>query len=137
MTPFVGLIAFIFYVCASAQKSPEDLPNCWKTYNGKDSLVFIKDLIRWHFFQASEPLKPGMRYSCELERLAYNLVKDPLECVGYPYKFTFAVGAGPTSNTLKIANEWKEKIAKMGRISKFGYNTSYKNGVYRDACVYK
>ncbi|EYC20908.1 hypothetical protein Y032_0020g128 [Ancylostoma ceylanicum] len=77
-----------------------------------------------------------MEYSCDLEKLARNLVTEPLGIVGPPYKVTFDAGDG-TLNLKDSAKKWKDQLQKMGEKKKVGCNFSKGKKRYMVACVFE
>ncbi|KIH65155.1 hypothetical protein ANCDUO_04523 [Ancylostoma duodenale] len=93
---------------SSAQTSSPNLPDCLKLGYKKP----LSPLIRRLLFKEVDSIKKAMRYNCQLEDLAYNLVKEPPESIGNPYKFTFSDGSEEDFNLRKVVDEWKEQLIK-------------------------
>ncbi|EYB99279.1 hypothetical protein Y032_0123g1117 [Ancylostoma ceylanicum] len=133
--PLVGFIAFVVYLLASA--SAQTVPDCTKNNRWAPGYLPELPMIRENFFHTIDKIKKGMRYSCYLEKLAHNLVKEPLECIGSPYKITFADGPTNLIKLGKIVNGWKDQLTNMGRVREFGCNLLQFGDKHRVACVYK
>ncbi|EYB87858.1 hypothetical protein Y032_0256g373 [Ancylostoma ceylanicum] len=127
--------SWVVYLLASAEA--QNVPDCAKGNSDVQGTLPGPPMIRKHFFELVDTIKKGMRYSCYLEKLAHNLVKEPLECIGSPYKITYA--DGPTSSVPlgKIVPRWKDQLTKMGRVREFGCNYFQGHNKHRVACVYK
>ncbi|EYB89213.1 hypothetical protein Y032_0234g3130 [Ancylostoma ceylanicum] len=135
MTLLPALTAFVFYLLVSCSGvSSQRLPNCSKT--DKFGTIALH-LVRMFISQEVDAIKSGMRYSCPLEKLAYNLVKDPMQCIGTSYQITFSNGCGSNINIREVVKEWKEQLTKMRRVREFGCNINQGDHKYKIACVFK
>ncbi|EYC20902.1 hypothetical protein Y032_0020g126 [Ancylostoma ceylanicum] len=77
-----------------------------------------------------------MKYSCELEKLARNLVTEPPGIVGSKYRVTYDAGKG-TLNLKSSVKKWKDQLQKMEKKTKVGCNFSKDDKQYKVACVFE
>ncbi|KAL6730466.1 hypothetical protein Aduo_001441 [Ancylostoma duodenale] len=134
-TCFFPCVFYLLSIAHSAEAYSLDVPRC-EDELGEKAIPDHNDRYRLAGgVIAVKGQLHGPKYTCELEKLARNLVTEPAGIVGGGYEVTFDSGSG-TPNMEDIANKWEDRLKNMSKKDRFGCNLSKRRNNYEVACVY-
>ncbi|EYC20914.1 hypothetical protein Y032_0020g130 [Ancylostoma ceylanicum] len=138
LTRLIAIACCLLSVVSSASVSTPDVPDCLKT-SKKNYMAIPNHLIRQMMFTdvvAAKGQNSDLKYSCEMEELAYDLVNEsgPIDHVD-PDNIVFSMGNGKLN--LKTAVDlWQDRLKEMGEKKEFGCNFAI-GSTHKVACIFK